>query len=156
MKTLIDMSDWIWQGEDECWRLTQRWERWYPNNKRSRKWITDIITVSVAGVPDRYDVGLLARASWYATQVDVLEAIAGNYLKNRPIRVYGGNEGLTLVTEVSHPMCPSPELCEIKIPDVAHPTRVHVVVDTYYPDPYFLYELVFEQMTVVDAFGGFQ
>lgn len=37
-----------------------------------------------------------------------------------------------------------------------HPERVHVFVDTCYPDPYFFYEIMFEDMVAVNARGEVQ
>lgn len=149
------MAEWYWNSEQACWQLALRRECWYPQKKRHRKWVTQTMMVCVAGRPDVYDVRLLARASRYAAQVEQLEAIARSYLSHRPIKVYGGDSDPKQFCEIVHPAHPLLEIEEIKIPEMSQPERVHVLVDTCYPDPYFFYELIFEDMEVVDAFGGF-
>jgi len=156
------MAEWCWDGEIERWRLTQSWQRWYPKSG----WIGDRIVLSVAGSPDcGYLSGesrLRACASRYATQVAKLEKLSADYLVSRPVRVYdtaweGPKQPSDIfsreTSSVVHAARPIPELVEIEIPDLMNPNRVHVWVETYYPDPYYRYCLIFEERVIVDAFG---
>ena len=148
--------DWIWNGEEERWQFV--FERQVPYIEirwgvRRRKWVADEVVVSVVGEANHRDAGLCALVSSYAVKLDeLIEAIA-HYLPRRAINVYYGIN--PRVSVVHPPNFPEIRPYEIAISDLTRPKRVHVWVDTSYPDPYYTYEIIFEDMEIVDARGEF-
>ena len=140
----------MWNGDEGCWRLVQRWDRWYPLYKQPGgglgRWQKDCIVLSVMGEPDRYEASLLARVSNYATRVTALERMISDYLVGREVRVYDTAwEGAKVPTDVNninvssvvHPAGIRAELAEISILDLNQPERVQVWVETCYPRSVF-------------------
>ena len=155
MKTI----DWVWNGEEERWQYV--FERLLPCTRmvwgiQRRRLFTDTVVVSAVGRIDWRDAALCARASAYALRLDEVIAAIARYLPMRPIKVYCSYRGPNWSRTVVHPDCPEVQPYEIAVLDATKPERVHIFVDTFYPDPYYLYEIIFEDMTIVDARGGFQ
>ena len=153
-------ADWFWVGEEERWRVVHKWQCWTPTSGR-RRWVSDgrwresHIILSVAGSPNFRNASLCACAGRYALKVTALRDAIADYLEKRPIRVYGGFEDENKWSEITHPDRPFVDIEQIDIPDVSQPKRVHVYAFTCYPDPYYVYELIFEERVIVEARGGF-
>ena len=152
------MTEWLWNGEIERWVFAfeqlcrydpsvWKWKPW------KSKYFINTIEVLVARAPDGRDARLRACAIVYATRLHFLEEAIATYLNGRVVKVYGGYEDPEQYSEVVHPKEPAVDIRTIELPDAEHPIRVHIFVDTCYPDPYFLYEIIFEDMAIVDARG---
>ena len=150
------VTDWVWNGETERWEFVFQQQRRFHSSalRRGRsKFYVNRIEVSVAKALDGRDAQLRACASSYAARLSFLQDAIATYLTGRPIKVYGGYEDPTQYTEIIHPEQPAIDIRSIEIPDALQPERVHVFVDTGYPDPYFFYEIMFEDMVAVDGRG---
>ncbi len=177
---------WVWNGETACWEMTLERQGSYIENFwwfKWRKWYTSRIDVSVAGAAtgsfwNENIVQCRACASAYATQIKAIETRVKAYLVGRSVRVYGGGgpgvePGVEATEEFMrqpsdaiamggrgqiHPEDTTVEIDSISIRDPRRPNRVHIGVETCYPDPYFSYTVIFEGRTfqesvIVDAYG---
>ena len=150
------MPEWLWNGKLERWMFAfEQVRRYDPSVWKWRPWkpkyFVNTIEVLVARSLDGRDAQLRACASAYAARLDFLEEAIAIYLNGRVVKVYGGYKDPEQYSEVVHPKKPAVDIRTIELPDAQHPRRVHVFVDTCYPDPYFLYEIIFEDMAIVDA-----
>lgn len=144
--------DWVWNGEDERWQFVFKRQDYYIKTfwgASWRKWFEYEVDVSVAGDASGQDDSLCAIASAYAARIEEIAEAIARYLPRRAINIYNGQ----VPHNVVHPEDINIQPYEITIPDSTQPKRVHVFVDTSYPDPYYTYEIIFEDMKIVEAVG---
>ncbi|MFK8185322.1 MAG: hypothetical protein AB8B99_18260 [Phormidesmis sp.] len=147
------MPEWVWNGKRERWILMCEQQCRLARQKGRLKYYANKIEVLVVRSKYGQDAQLRAIASAYAARLDFLQAAISTYLDGRPIKVYGGFKDPHQYCEIVHPEKPGVDIRTIELLDAQYPKRVHILVDTCYPDPYFDYEIIFEDMEIVDVSG---
>ena len=132
------MTGWTWNERDSAWL---------------RYSAVEDASLVVAGTREFPDALLCTAAlSLVENAGKVKEAIAV-YLTKTPIQVHSGDGRVSVVV---HPERPSHiMIVGIEFRDLAQPNLAHVLVVTEYPDPYYLYDVTFDGMSVVGVLGGF-
>jgi hypothetical protein len=130
------MLDWTWSDSRTAWLASSPAED---------------ASLVVAGSRECPDARLCSVALSLIENAPKLKETIAEYLIGTPIEISRSGHQACVV----HPERPTVTIVQIELRDTQQPDLAHVLVVTEYPDPYYLYEVRFVRMSIVNITGRF-